>query len=263
MHARVAGDAVSAKHIVLIHWTPLSSRMFEPLAAELAGRGWFVFAPDLLGYGRSDRRLDSWSIEQWADEVTAAATSAGLRTPVVLGGHVGALVALECALRHQDCTRAAILDGLPLPTPELQAAFSALSRASRPAPTADGAHERLAWQQAVGLWRHYVPEFELDARSIEQIWPVMIDYLSSNFVTSGALSAAHPTAERLRALKLPTVLITAERDSQSATFDAARAAAPRAVAHKFAGSHPIHDVARAAEYADAVERLLAATGLAL
>lgn len=48
----------AAPFIVLLHWTPLSGRMFAPLAAHLATR-FHVLAPDLPGYGRSDARGDS------------------------------------------------------------------------------------------------------------------------------------------------------------------------------------------------------------
>jgi len=47
-------------------------------------------------------------------------------------------------------------------------------------------------------------------------------------------------------------LLSAETDTLFPTFKAARQLVPHAHAHLFAGDHPLHDAARAAEYCAAI-----------
>ncbi|HRX88018.1 MAG TPA: hypothetical protein P5528_01115, partial [Steroidobacteraceae bacterium] len=59
VHYRVAG---TGQPIVLMHWAPSSGRQHEQLLPLLAARGFRAFAPDLMGYGDSDKPDRQWSI---------------------------------------------------------------------------------------------------------------------------------------------------------------------------------------------------------
>ena len=237
VHVREWG-ALGAPLIMLVHWTPLSGRMFGTLGPRLAAAGWRVMAPDLPGYGRSVARGADWRVEDWAACLVEVIGDAG--PAVVLGGHAGASVAVEMALGWPGRVRALVLDGCPFLTPALRAALAGLAQMSRP--EGDGL-ERLAWDRAAGLLREYGVE-----ATPERVWPVMIDYLETDFVSSGPVLASHDLHERLHKLTLPVLLLGAEGDSLAASLDEARALLPAAAWHRFAGADPVHFAERADEF---------------
>lgn len=248
-------DWPAAEHchppLVLVHWTPLSGRMWAAIAPVLARRR-RVIAPDLLGYGMSDSRPAAWRVEDWAAGVIAVLDALDIGEADMLGGHAGAAVAVEAALLRPARVRRVVVDGVPLMTPELRAAFAGLSAQARP--RADGA-ETLAWERTLGLLREYIPGFTVDDATIETMWAAMRDYLATDFVSSGPVMAAHDIAERLPLLRRPVLVLGAERDTLAGNHAAAVALAGGR-GHWFAGDHPVHDPARAEEYAAAVEAFL-------
>ena len=254
VHFRKLGTGSRA--IVLIHWLPLSSRMYAALMPLLAAQGFTVFAVDLLGYGRSDPRPQIWSMAAWADSVVCAAQFAGIDRAAVLGGHSGSCVATELALEHPDFTTHVVLDGFPFLTSELRVTFAAMRTAPRPAPSADGAHERHAFSTVLNTYRYYLPGYEVSSETLEQIWPAMIDYLEADFVSSAVISANYELAERMRNIKQPALLLGAQTDTLAASFPRACELLPGASTHFFPGHHPIHSAAGAAIYAGRVAQFL-------
>lgn len=230
--------------VLLVHWTPLSGRMWEKVAPLLATAGWRVLAPDLLGYGRSDPRPAEWSIARWADTLLPLLD----RGPGhVVGGHLGAAVAVELALRHPDRVASLTLDGVPLLSPELRAAFAALAASPRPGP--EPGVERLAFDRAAGLLVEYIPGFAPDTlERLEMVWPVMRDYLATDFVPSAPVVASYELAQRLPDVHAPTLLLSADRDTLAGNHAAAAELLPAATVHIFPGDHPIHFPGRAAEW---------------
>jgi len=237
---------------LLIHWLPLSSRMYAPLMPLLAARGFDVLAVDLLGYGRSDPRPTDWSMAAWADNLEEVLTDLGCDTVVALGGHTGACVAAELAVRHHQRVERVILDGCPLPTPELRATFRSMRAAQRPAPQPDGSHEALIFKTVRTTYEHYLPGFTVTPANLERLWLAMIDYLETDFVSSAPISADYDLAVTLTKITQSLTLLSAETDTLFPTFKAARQLVPHAHAHLFAGDHPLHDAARAAEYCAAI-----------
>ncbi len=250
----------SAGCIVLIHWLPLSSRMYSRVMPALAGRGYETIAIDLLGYGRSDPRPANCSMAEWAESVAATLYAVGVREPVsVLGGHSGACVAVELARHHPALIDIVMLDGCPFLTPELVATFAAMSRASRPASLADGSHETLVFRTVRTIFEHYLPGFTVTPQSIEYLWPAMIDYLETDFVSSAPISAAYDLAKTLPAVRQPVLLLGARTDTLAAEFARACELSPAATRHFFPEDHPLHEPSRAAEYAAVLADFLDAT----
>jgi pimeloyl-ACP methyl ester carboxylesterase len=247
VHVRTDGPA-NGVPLLMVHWTPLSGRMYAAHLPLLAARGLRAVAVDMLGYGRSDPRPADWSIEAWADNLAAVLDGLGIDRAAVIGGHTGASVAAELALRHPARVTRLVLDSCALPTPELRAAFAKMSAQARPAPDADGGHERLAFRAAEGLLRHYTPGFSLEDGGIEKVWPAMIDYLETDFVSSGPISGLHDLSARLPLITTTTLILGAETDTLAASFGPACALLPTARTHWFAGDHPIHDPDRAETY---------------
>lgn len=241
LHYRDSGGQGPA--LLLVHMTPRSGRMWEPAVAPLARAGWRVLAPDLLGYGRSDPRPEAWRVADWADSLTALLDALGIAQVAALGLHVGAAVTLELALAHPARVRALVLDGLPLPNPGLRAAFAAMAAAPPPASPGE------ACERALALMRDYVPGWTCGPDTIHAFWPVLIDYLETGFASSAPVMAALDVTQRLPLWRGPLLLTAAETESMAWALEPARALAPHAACHRWAGTHPVHDPARAGEWA--------------
>lgn len=247
VHLRMLGTGPQT--LLLIHWTPLSGRMWAGVAPLFAAAGLRVVMPDLLGYGRSDPRPDPWRIEAYADQMAELLDALAIGSAHVLGGHNGASVATELALRHPGRVDRLVLDGCPILTDALREAFRGLTMTTRPLPLPDDSHKALAWNRTEGLLREYIPGFTVDAVTIERVWPALIDYLETDFVSSGPVAGAYDLSLRLARIHHPTLLMTAEQDTLASTFAAACALLPSAATHRFIGQHPIHFPDEAARFA--------------
>ena len=112
-----------ANGIVLVHGGAAHSRWWDHIAPLLAGDR-RVVALDLSGHGDSDRRAD-YDLDNWAHEVMAAASAAGVTGPPVIVGHsMGGFVALRTAgLFGPDLAGIVVVDSPVMDlTPEEQAA---------------------------------------------------------------------------------------------------------------------------------------------
>jgi 2-hydroxy-6-oxonona-2,4-dienedioate hydrolase len=216
--------------VVLLHGIGVSSRYLRPLAGRLAASH-TVYAPDLPGFGRSDRlrggptvaRL-SRLLEEWLDAVAPA------RPDVLVGNSFGCQLLVDLAARRPERVTRLVLLG----------------------PTVDR-HARTFHQQAAAL--------ALDtAREPRGLLPVQaIDYLTH-------LAKAGPwgfremlrdaVEERLPRVTAPTLVVRGTRDpiARAAWCDEVVAALPRGELAEIPGAP--HAVNYAA--ADAVAALVAA-----
>jgi 2-hydroxy-6-oxonona-2,4-dienedioate hydrolase len=128
MHARCwAGPDHREHDVVMVHGLGVASRMCRPAARWLAARRHRVWAPDLPGFGRSER--DSVSgIEGLADHLAGWIRATGLAEPTLVGTSVGAQVAAAAAHRHPGCCGRLVLG----------------------APTVDA--DRRGWLQQLARW---------------------------------------------------------------------------------------------------------------
>lgn len=109
-HARAAGPG---RPFVLVHGIGVSSRYFEPLAAELDDHG-DVYLLDLPGFGGVPRPRHRMDITQFAQAVHAAIVAEGIEDPVLVGHSMGAQVVTELLVNHPDDAHAAVLVGPPV-----------------------------------------------------------------------------------------------------------------------------------------------------
>ncbi len=93
--------------VVLVHGLGVASQMCRP-AASLLARRHQVWAPDLPGFGES-QRAGVPSIDDHADYVAAWTEAVGVSRPVVVGTSFGCQVAASLAQRHPDCCRILVL----------------------------------------------------------------------------------------------------------------------------------------------------------
>lgn len=103
--------------VVLLHGFPETHLMWNAVARDLS-RDYTVIAPDLRGYGDSDKpdadSIDVYSKRTMAADVVAVASRLGHGRFAVIGHDRGALVAVRAGLDHPDrVSHVGILDVLP------------------------------------------------------------------------------------------------------------------------------------------------------
>jgi pimeloyl-ACP methyl ester carboxylesterase len=103
--------------LVLVHGGAAHAHWWSPLAPLLA-ETFRVVAVDLTGHGDSDRR-DVYRVEQWTDELIAAAQAVGgAGRPVVAGHSMGGFVTIAAAARHGALLDGAIVLDAPVNRPD-------------------------------------------------------------------------------------------------------------------------------------------------
>jgi pimeloyl-ACP methyl ester carboxylesterase len=87
--------------LLLLHGGPgLDHSIYKPSFSTLADIAQIVFL-DHRGNGRSDPGpKESWTLAQWADDVSAFCAALGITRPIVYGASFGGTVALAYATRH-------------------------------------------------------------------------------------------------------------------------------------------------------------------
>ena len=116
VHVRaLAGTKAAAPPLWMVHASPSSSRVLEPvmLALRAAGCAQPIMAPDTLGNGDSAAPgEDSPEIAYFADSLARSLDAAGEERIDIYGTHTGARIACEFGVRHPARTRRVILDGI-------------------------------------------------------------------------------------------------------------------------------------------------------
>jgi pimeloyl-ACP methyl ester carboxylesterase len=119
-HEPTPGD----RAFVLVHGIGVSSRYYQPLAAELAHRG-AVYLVDLPGYGAAPDPRRDVTIAQHAAVLASFLRRAGLENAVLIGHSWGAQVVSALALQHPQAT-----DRIVLMAPTLEPSSRSLTRAA-------------------------------------------------------------------------------------------------------------------------------------
>ena len=126
VHYRTAGS--SGPSVVILHESPLSSKIFEP-TVELLGASTKVWAFDTPGYGLSDPPHAPPEITDYARVLLGAVDALGIDKFAVIGSHTGVSIALEMLERsHAERITHTILTGIPLFTDEQRTALPGASR---------------------------------------------------------------------------------------------------------------------------------------
>jgi pimeloyl-ACP methyl ester carboxylesterase len=98
--SQVAGGGVP---LVLIHGLADRAESWAPLMEQLKKQGFHVYAPDLLGYGRSPKPTDSdYSLTTQERFVMEFVQSLGLQKTDIAGWSMGGGIALKLALDHPE-----------------------------------------------------------------------------------------------------------------------------------------------------------------
>jgi 2-hydroxy-6-oxonona-2,4-dienedioate hydrolase len=112
IHAGVSADPApaGAPPVVLVHGLVISSRYMVP-TAELLAIDYPVYAPDLPGYGESDKPDHLLNLPELADALCRWMDAMGLERATLLGNSMGCQKIVEFAVRHPDRIDRAILQG--------------------------------------------------------------------------------------------------------------------------------------------------------
>jgi 2-hydroxy-6-oxonona-2,4-dienedioate hydrolase len=112
IHARAAVNDCPAgsPDAVLVHGLVVASGYMEPLATQLAP-AYHVYAPDLPGFGVSEKPDHTLSIPELAEALLHWMNVNDLEAPMLVGNSFGCQIAIEFAKRYPTRTRALVLIG--------------------------------------------------------------------------------------------------------------------------------------------------------
>ncbi len=245
-----AGDAV----LVMLQILPFSTVMFEPLMPLLAEAGLACVAIDLMGYGRSDKRREEWLVEDYADNINEAIDRLGIAPDFMLGGHFAGMVTASAALRRATPPRRLVLDGTPVWPAAYRANIAAEMGVKPFTVDASGQFMTDCWAQVMAMMQLLNPGFVPSDASATALRTFAVQLLETTYGPSVVPAmAAFDMALLLPQIRIPTLILTAERDSQAKFFRTLVDGIAGARGHLFPGAHPMHDLdhpERVAEYAD-------------
>lgn len=134
MHARVSVDPVPGESlpVVLVHGLGVSSRYLVPAAEHLAPY-YRTYAPDLPGFGKSDKPRRVLTIGELAEALAAWMDEAGLERVVLLGNSLGCQIIAEIGLRYAERIACAVFVG-PTADPQGRTPFTHVVRLLRDVP---------------------------------------------------------------------------------------------------------------------------------
>jgi pimeloyl-ACP methyl ester carboxylesterase len=218
VHYRAAGYGPP---VVLLHDSPRSSAMHEPLLAALADE-FTAIAIDTPGYGRStplppEPRPE---IPDYAAALGAALTALGIERCALYGCHTSSKIALEFAAQAPERVALAVLDGLSLPPGPPDEAF--IERYMSPfVPTADGGYLASQWTKIRDLHRFFpwfrrerAARLALDLPDDAHLHRYALDVLMAGAHYSAAYSAAmrYAAGAVVARLRSPTVFMARQND---------------------------------------------------
>lgn len=118
MHARVSAHPFPDDRlpVILVHGLGMSSRYMIPLAEHLAPHR-RVYAPDLPGFGLSDKPRQALTVRELADALAAWMHGTGLDRAAFVGNSLGCEVLVELAVNHPHLVDRLVLQG-PTPDPD-------------------------------------------------------------------------------------------------------------------------------------------------
>jgi pimeloyl-ACP methyl ester carboxylesterase len=146
LHYRVAGEP-HRPVLLLLHQSPSSSAMYEPMMELLADR-FYLLAPDTPGFGNSDPLQvapGSLEIADYAAALRYFLTAVDVESCFIFGHHTGAAIAVQLEHDYRATARAMALSGPTLLTSEQQ---RDLPQLANPFPAEENGEHLLAmWQR--------------------------------------------------------------------------------------------------------------------
>ena len=112
----------NAMPVLLLHGEPSWSYLYRKMIPVIAAAGYRAIAPDLVGFGRSDKyvRMEDYSYQMQVDVMSEFVDRIDLREATLFGQDWGGLVGLRVLAKAPDRFSGVVVanTGLPLPTAE-------------------------------------------------------------------------------------------------------------------------------------------------
>ncbi|MSO66086.1 MAG: alpha/beta hydrolase [Alphaproteobacteria bacterium] len=213
VHLRVTEpEHPSARPIVCLHQSPLSSRSYETFMREMAGDR-RVFAIDTPGYGESDPPpAPIASIAEYAAGHGEVVDALGLGEIDIVGTHTGARMAVELALQRPKQVRHLVLVGCSCYSDEERERQRSWNEASFKATEgSNGEH-------LVTTWKNW-SQFRWEGVSDAMIERYVSDSIRDRSRATWALQAvfAHDMSARVRLVDQPVLIFNVRDDIYEAT----------------------------------------------
>ncbi len=212
-------DAGRGKTVVFVSSAWLSSKMWEPQLAYLAGQGLRCVAYDRRGHGRSDWPWDGYDYDTLADDLASLLEHLDLRDVTLVGHSAGCGEVVRCLTRYGAgrVERLALISGttpFPMKTDDNPGGIDrALMQADLDRRTAD----RPRWfaANADGFFGIGLPGVSVSPERIQFMIQQCLD--CSARATSELFLTAFTTDLRheLRAVSVPTLVIHGDHDIQA------------------------------------------------
>jgi len=247
VHYRHAGPQhAGGVPLVMLHPSPGSAKMLEPLLGALAARR-RVVATDTLGNGDSSApREPAPALGYFVAGHLQALDALGIEHFDLYGSHTGGNIAIELAIAHPGRVRRLILDGISLYSPQERAEM--LERYAPPV-TIDHQGSQLHWiwhfvRDVYLFWPWYKPDAaharRLGLPGADELHDKVVEVLKAarTYHLSYRAAIAYDKEPRLPLVKVPTLLACARTDMFLEYFERVKALLPaaRAVVTEGAGS---------------------------
>jgi haloalkane dehalogenase len=111
-------DANSAETVLMLHGEPTWSYLYRKMIAIVAGAGYRVIVPDLIGFGKSDKiaELEAYSYQSHMNWLTAFIKALNLQNITLVCQDWGGLLGLRLAAENPDRFRRITASNTGLPT---------------------------------------------------------------------------------------------------------------------------------------------------
>jgi pimeloyl-ACP methyl ester carboxylesterase len=236
IHYRHSGAANDGVPLLMLHASPGSSLMLNPIIAAL-GDHRHVIAPDTLGNGDSmPPSQEQPEISDYAVAVLALIEELGVKQADFYGTHTGARIATYLALNHPERVRKIILDGFGLYTP---VDLDEILRVYAPEVQPDQIGSQVMWawhfcrdQFIYFPWFRKQKEFrvDLDLPDAEYLHDKFIEIMKSITTYHKSYRAAfrYSMATHVPLITQPTMITFAETDMVRSVYEEAVKLLPKA-----------------------------------
>jgi len=190
--------------LILLHSGAAASEEWDSLI-PLFARFYHVLVPDCRGHGHTDNPLGELSYSLMAEDIIAFSRAVDIELPVVCGWSDGGHIALEMGIRYREAVQALVIGAAGYHIPEdsigeiREIGFEAPGQVNFEKIECD-------MPEAVKYWRetHGEENWKTLLLQLSHLWFSALDY----------------TAEQVRTIEAPVLLVSGDRDHTFSVEDA-------------------------------------------
>jgi len=214
--------------VVAVHGGPgIDGAGLRHVLAPLVEQAELV-VPDLRGHGRSDLATSaSWTLDDWADDLSAVIDELHLRRPVIVGVSFGGWVALRCAAKYPEQVGGLVIAATTARLPSVAEGAQRMAHLGGPASAAAwcAAHAGYGYEASEEFERHV-----LSLMTVQQPSAALREVRATQVKTPQVNEHFTPQFSRLdltadaASVRCPVAVVVGERDPLT-TPELARATA--------------------------------------